>query len=241
MDRVCLYTWYKSANYGTCLQTYALAEYLKGMGFDVYGFSSFKYYYGLRHPVDSLHMLKKRIGICAPIKGKEDHDSAKRIEKNGELVGKAIRIVNFEDADNYKSYLEGTKCFIVGSDQLWNPRWIDFRAVLKFAPKGYRKFSYATSMGVSSLPWFTKLYIRQYLSRFYRISVREETAKNILSGILPEKKIDVVLDPTFLLDKKDWARVASRHADIGTDDFVFCYFVGADNVQWIDEVKSFCI
>ena len=35
MEKVIIFTWYKSINYGTCLQAYALYYKLKEMGYDV--------------------------------------------------------------------------------------------------------------------------------------------------------------------------------------------------------------
>lgn len=99
--------------------------------------------------------------------------------------------------------------YIVGSDQVWNPG--NYTSLdpyfLKFAPKGKRRISYASSFGVSSLPAETLDYYKQSLGELDFISVREENAVKIVKDV-SGRDAQWVLDPTLLLDADSWRKVA---------------------------------
>ena len=60
--KVCIETWYGTANYGTCLQSYALAEVLKKMGCDVSFMGQFRVYpFFIRHPVMLYARIKNKL------------------------------------------------------------------------------------------------------------------------------------------------------------------------------------
>ena len=120
-----------------------------------------------------------------------------------------------------KQYLNNTKCLeaydtiIYGSDQIWS----------KFPDRGYdpiwwgldnlkakRRISYAASMGVVDIAdKKDEDFIRQALSRFDAISVRESDLKAELeSRHLADTTIYQTIDPTFLLTKEDWDKITPK-------------------------------
>ena len=123
-----------------------------------------------------------------------------------------------EDAENYS-------VFVVGSDQLWSPANIDNDFyTLTFVPDHIPKVAYATSFGTASLPKYQHKKTKEFLERFDSISVREESGKRLVES-LSEKKAEVVLDPTLLLEKEDWD-VFSAGAPVIEGPYIFCYFLG---------------
>ena len=92
-----------------------------------------------------------------------------------------------------------------GSDQIWNPKickgfnpimWGQFK-------KGAMKFvTYAASFGemsfLSNEQW---AYVKDHISIFDFVSVREDSVKNVLSE-KTGRKIDCCIDPTLLVDSK---------------------------------------
>lgn len=100
--------------------------------------------------------------------------------------------------------------YVSGSDQLWNPEqpWCLEPYFLTFAPRGARKISFASSFGVTELKDGEKRNIANWLKEYNSISVREQSAKNLLStmGI----KSTVVSDPTFLLGQEYWSSIAIK-------------------------------
>lgn len=114
---------------------------------------------------------------------------------------------------------------IVGSDQLWLPVNIaaDF-FTLSFVPDGVKRISYATSFGQSNLPRHIKNKARNFLEKFYAISVRESAGKKIVEE-LTNKKVSIVCDPTMLLSKKEWLENIETEKVI-KEKYIFCYFLG---------------
>ena len=114
---------------------------------------------------------------------------------------------------------------LVGSDQCWLPEscFGNIRT-LRFVPDDVRKVSYATSLGVSKYPIYCRSSARQFLKRFDFISVREEQGKKIVEGLC-DKKVEVVLDPTYLLARTEWEELIPIEKDID-ESYILCYFIG---------------
>lgn len=110
--------------------------------------------------------------------------------------------------------------YISGSDQVWNPLSINDAFYLRFVPEEKIKASYAASMGISYIPEGTKNILREYISDFDYISVRENTAKTMLSEIT-DKDIEVNIDPVFLLDENEWKAVG--HKPDLKKPYILCY------------------
>jgi hypothetical protein len=94
--------------------------------------------------------------------------------------------------------------YIVGSDQVWNPRltgsrWEDF--FFSFLPEGARRISYAASFGMAE--WgYPELTTRasKLLSKFNAVSVRELTGVNICNQMFGRNDAVECIDPVLLLD-----------------------------------------
>lgn len=102
--------------------------------------------------------------------------------------------------------------YINGSDQIWNMDWendIDRAYLLGFAPKDKPKGSFAASFGKKELTSREYEIMGEYLRDYSYISVRESTGLEILRkmGINSAKHI---LDPTLMLTKSDWSKIASK-------------------------------
>ncbi|MCI5137820.1 MAG: polysaccharide pyruvyl transferase family protein [Candidatus Electrothrix sp. AR1] len=97
--------------------------------------------------------------------------------------------------------------YVCGSDQIWNPRivrQIDPVFFLTFAPKGAKKISLSSSIGSYIFSDKEKKKLVGMLEDFDAVSLREDDGQKQLSGILPNKKIHHVLDPTLLFSKDEW-------------------------------------
>lgn len=99
--------------------------------------------------------------------------------------------------------------FVCGSDQVWNPlitNGVSDAYFLNFGNKNVKRISYAASIGVDKIEEEYKNEIISRVNKLDYISVREKTAAKELEKIC-DKKIDVVLDPTLLLSKEEWANI----------------------------------
>ena len=105
--------------------------------------------------------------------------------------------------------------FVTGSDQVWNPSAHSSIEpyFLTFAPENAKKISFAASFGVSDIDSNLRERYKDYLSRYDFISVREQNACNIVKQLV-DKDVECVLDPTLLLTKDEWMKVAKQYDNI---------------------------
>ena len=97
----------------------------------------------------------------------------------------------------------------IGSDQVWNyMKGYSLEPFFAcFDKNNTKKITYASSIGLSSLSVEAEQAFKKELANFAYISVREQQASEILEKLL-NRKIDVVLDPTLILNKQEWIEVA---------------------------------
>lgn len=119
---------------------------------------------------------------------------------------------------------------VVGSDQVWNPA---FRGgfPLDFLPMfpARSRVAYAPSIGMRDLsPEFQGHYERM-LAGFGHASARESTGAELISDLMGGADVPVVLDPTMLLPRDHWSRLADDAPAPSTTPFVAVYALRANS------------
>ena len=123
---------------------------------------------------------------------------------------------------------------VIGSDQVWNPRYIEERPYL-LMNDCRDAISHAASMGIATLEPQQKEMFRDLLKKVNAISVREKSAKELLQP-LTDKKIEVVLDPTLLLDKSEYEQLERKPKNLKNNEkYILCYILGNREQQTIIE------
>ncbi|MDD5893715.1 MAG: polysaccharide pyruvyl transferase family protein [Coriobacteriaceae bacterium] len=100
--------------------------------------------------------------------------------------------------------------FVVGSDQVWNPRIWDFEPgynLLGFVEPSWRCIALSPSVGVSEIQESDKEAFSAHLARFSRLSVRETEGASIIERLL-DRKVEVLPDPTLAFGASYWESVA---------------------------------
>ena len=238
--QICLVTFYKSDNYGTNLQAYALETILQRLKYDVEFLKTFKVKSEfIKHPMllyawISLKLnLKKNKAFYHPDKYLISENRQRRLTNFQKEFFKEKSYITSKD---WKTAINNNVIFVVGSDILWNPvRGYPGRYFLDFAYySGLKRFSYASSVGSLELPKkFFKAY-KRYLGSMEAVGVREESVKKMLEPIV-EREVTQVVDPTLLLTRNDWevfAESAEVSVPINNNGFVLCYFVMNDPRYW---------
>lgn len=133
------------------------------------------------------------------------------------------------DLSNIKDSLELYDIFITGSDQVWHPLACNAAYLLDFVPESKPKFSYAASLSTNHLCEADQLKFRESLKHYLGVSVREEDAVELLKPISPIPPV-CSLDPTLLLGKNEWDRIASDR--IVNEPYAFCFFLGNSKRQF---------
>lgn len=116
--------------------------------------------------------------------------------------------------------------FFVGSDQVWNPNYINYG--LSFFLKGIednKKNSFSASIGVTDLPNDYLNIMFEELKKFNKISVREKSAKELLEEKI-KKEITLLPDPTMLLKKEEWESIFSNEIKIEYK-YILIYSLGS--------------
>ena len=106
--------------------------------------------------------------------------------------------------------------FITGSDQVFNCliTWFDYRFFLSFCEDNNKNASYAASFGfeLENLTDKEKDFIHKNLNHLKYLSVREQQGEKIVQTLIPQKEVGVHIDPSFLLTKADWKKIAKSPA-----------------------------
>lgn len=223
--------YYKSTNYGGNLQAYALCTVLNKLGhhaeqitydrsFDIKSSVSLgkkirRFIYKIIVTIKKLPLFLLNLSVKSKINQRR---------KSVLNFNKSIPHTTVYNAKNISSATKKFDVFITGSDQVWHPSAVCDAYLLNFTNSSQNvKFSYAASI---SKPELDKSTIEQYcksLSDFRAISVRETQAINILQPYVTQR-IECVLDPTLLLSREDWEKIASNK--FTGNNYIFCYFLG---------------
>lgn len=229
--RIGIITIHNSPNYGACLQSFALYKYLELQGYEVEVIDLHRPYHEDYIPSKKYKQYKYRFEtlktkvrrIIYYVISERKKNSRKNINSFCKFnVCENIPYKNKFDLFNSNIKLSKTfrgpdeiyknppiyDLYVTGSDQVWNPEqpWGLEPYFLTFA-KSKKCISYASSIGVESLTRKEIHDFKKWLSHYSYISVRERTAQSILNKVL-KRDIDLVSDPTFLLDIDEWRRMA---------------------------------
>ncbi|HEM6890805.1 TPA: polysaccharide pyruvyl transferase family protein [Providencia rettgeri] len=226
-------------NYGAVLQAYALQKALQELGHDVYSINITR---------SSLRTLPRNI-----------ISSIKRVIKTGKILDnhnygnpKFATFIKAElnltkklyfQKDFYRLDIQNFDAYIVGSDQVWRPKYtIDIkRFFLDFIPNDKIKISYAASFGTEDNEYSIHNinYCKNALKSFKAVSVREK------NGIQKCKELfDVlsthVLDPTLLINSQVYVNLIKKYPSKIPAKKVVCYLLDSntEKVNIINETFS---
>lgn len=247
--------YYNNDNYGGIAQAYALNEYISKLGLNS---ELISYKRSPVHIMGTKERLKKD-GVykvlsekleCLPqklyyrmVNKKAQSIYGERLTNNlvarKQAFAKSREIICHSEVVTENSIAEklGNKYdwFVSGSDQIWKPGVLQQPYLLTFLDKSKKRFSYASSITVTELPEEYGITMREGLKNYEWISVREQSTKKYLESLL-DRNVDVVVDPTMLLNKEEWNKVtAERQVE---EKYLFAYFLG-DNCLQRKRVKEF--
>lgn len=209
------------ANYGNKLQNYAVDRVLKSLGADVVTFD---------HQQALSFKTKLKYAVKDALKVKDCYER-KRIKRFNEFDKKYLQHDRIENADEYD--------FVVcGSDQIWNCTIGFIRSNLStyfgtFMP-AEKRVAYSASIGADYIPDEYKTDFSQYIQEMKAVSVREERAAEIIKE-LTGRETAVTIDPTLMLKKQDWLKIAAKPDYIGNEKFILTYFLG----DYLKETKDY--
>ena len=223
MKKVGIITLTEGCNYGNRLQNYAVQTILTQMGFSV---DTIKVKSSKNRIRDRFKLNLKMILNCN-CSGYEE-----RVYKFNIFNKKYISFSRYICEKSVDKINDVYDYFVCGSDQIWNPLFQDNTEeyYLSFVANK-PKIALAASFGVSSIPEEKKDKITGFINRLDNVSVREESGKEIINELCC-KNVEVLFDPTIILDKKEWVKIEKKPRGVD-GDFIFCYLLGEYSCeQW---------
>ncbi len=225
MMKVSLLTLHSVKNYGSVLQTFATQEYLREKNIDV---EIVDY---IRPDTSDTNILEawttNDSGVVKQLKKIVLLPTLKRWDKvfNGFLKAK-IKLSKekyMKNNDFFEKGIPEADIYCVGSDQVWNSKWnrgIDTTYFLDYVPNNKKKISFASSFGKSHLDNFEKEITFEYLKKFDALSVRENSAVEIIKDLGLREAIQI-LDPTLLFKKEQWEEFSTDK--LIAEDYLLIY------------------
>ena len=220
MKNVGIVTLFGEYNFGNRLQNYAVQQVLKKNGFNT---ETIKYI-GLEDDVPIIH-------------NERDENRLKRFKEFNTYI-------NFADEIMYKEYEVPQKIkeyydyIVLGSDQIWNftfDKIFSDKALGAFV-SGDKRVSFSASFGVNYIPKENSEeynICKENLQNMKAISVREFAGRDIVKSLTGRDDIEVLIDPTMMLNHYEWEKVMKKPEKLKTDRFILKTFLGnVSNNAW---------
>lgn len=223
---------FEEPNYGTVLQAYALQYQLAKLGVKSEYIRYEDYQSHFKGAI--VRTLKRIIRSCV----KKDVNSIDEFDffstkpfysiRKGynHFVCRRIKKSPLRYTDKELSKLKRYDGFVVGSDQTWSQARCESsnRYFLLEMPLDSKKYSYAPSIGsiLNENDYLKKL--SSNIQNFKMISCREKCNCALLSKATG-KEVHHVVDPTLLLQPKDWDKIAPP-CILPRKKYILCYILG---------------
>lgn len=227
--RIGIITIHKLTNFGTALQAFALQKYLQKATRDRIEIIDYVF-------PNAFHKNKKT--IIKIIRGWArlilDYLFEKKYRCNKKF--KEFQNKYFDLSENTYPNVQSLNnnpplydIYITGSDQVWNTRTVknDPSFYLCFAPKNKPKIAFSACFANDSLDDKYKDSIRERLSNYKYIGVREKSAVDIINDLHISKEILIrnTCDPTLLLSKEDYKEISSESKINVEGNYILVYML----------------
>lgn len=237
--KIGIITFHAAHNYGSMLQAYAMQTYLERQGHhvEIVNFRPKSQKKGYSTPIDftTIKNIKKSLkrlllapNTIAPLN--------KKWHLFDDFLYKYLHLTKeFSTIEELKKANFSYDVLLTGSDQIWNTNAFDFSEAYfgAFVNDNTIKIAYAPSMGPEPEAQDVN-YLRQLFRGYYAVSVREERTRKFIVENNIFKNVDVVLDPTMLLEGTDYDSLIENKPLI-EGDYLFYYTPGGIRHEFLSE------
>lgn len=245
--KIGIITLYGHTNYGNKLQNYALQQVLKQEGIESETIEIL-FTKSLSSKIKLLIIkFLSLILIKTKYRKKKRYATVLRLKKFIKFSNEYINVSKFKIIDYKipKQLDKNYNFFITGSDQVWNPE-LDNKELdiyfLNFTSKE-KRVSYAPSFGSSYIPREKQNYYKRNLEQMNMLSVREVAGQEIIRDLI-DTNVPVLIDPTLMLSKEEWLKIAKKPKWLKGEKFILTYFLGEkstyieERIEQIAKTKS---
>lgn len=211
MKRVGVITMHRVMNVGSVLQAYALCEKLSHLGMDV---EIIDYQYPNDYHIEKKSTLLKQVRrlLLLPqrIKYYVLYKKTVQQQRFAEFYERRMRFSKyFPSREALRLEPPTYDIYLTGSDQVWNHKCMKGDGTFFFDfVESASKASYAASFSSHNIPENLRENYASYLKTYKYIGVREEEAVQLV-GSLTNKDAVTVCDPTLLLTRDDYMKIAA--------------------------------
>lgn len=248
-NRIGLVTFFRD-NYGSALQCYATKTFLQKNGFECDVL--YEYSYGYEKIKNRIkYLLKIALYSFLYRDFSKNRKEIKRSESRPGLSKKSKFLIDwFCEKElkprgieysllNDKRFADTYDYFIAGSDQIWGGGYLVRPFMfLKFAPDD-KKIALCPSFGVEAIKKFNVRQFKKSISKFSKLSVREESGQRIIEE-LTGREVPLLSDPVMLLDSNEWHDFA-KNSSIRYQNYIFVHFLGTPSeeaIRCINQIAS---
>ncbi|MEG1947706.1 MAG: polysaccharide pyruvyl transferase family protein [Lachnospiraceae bacterium] len=221
-------------NYGNRLQNYAVSEIFQSLGYETYTIDMYQISNPLKRILkvimqDNMYLVYLKFRQLLD-KNLERERKVRFIEFTHAFMKKKNIVYNKELPFNLQDKFD---YFLAGSDQIWNPYFGgNPEYFLTFVPKE-KRIACIASIGVIELPDAVKTNYKEWISQMHYISVREESAAKLIKD-LTGREVESFLDPTLLLERKEWEKLSKKPKVKIPERYILTFFLGEEPQKWIE-------
>ena len=235
-------TFHAAHNYGSMLQAYAMQTFLERQGHhvEIVNFRPLSQKRGYPKAIDftTKNNVKKSIKrlVLSP---KTIAPLNKKWHLFEEFLHRYLHLTKeYSTLDELKQANFDYDVLITGSDQIWNTKAFDFSEAYfgTFVSTKTKKVAYAPSMGPEPEKQDVD-YLKHLLQGYSAVSVREERTKRFIVNNHIYDNVEVVLDPTMLLDGCDYDSLYDKKPIIN-GDYLFYYTPGGVRHEFLSEASK---
>lgn len=208
--KIGIITVHRAYNYGSVLQCYALQEYLKSLGHDVWVIDYRQRWTEAVYKPFSLyyiwHFLKQKDIRAIIDYWRKRKSRAKRLNETKPLFESFMKRMRLTSPCRRRAP-SGFDIYLIGSDQLWTHQCVggEDKFYLGYINHSVQSkvIGYSLSASVPSLQIFGEKRLKEIIRNFDKLSLREPGNAELihkLTGI----QLPITIDPTLLVDVEFW-------------------------------------
>jgi len=227
--KVGILTFPNSVSYGAVLQMYALQQAVKLLGHDAEVINYHNAYMKQERHCGGADWKSRAKRMARRMVHSPLYSNFRRFEREEMNLFPAK---SFSEAEKLTQVGRNYQAVICGSDQVWNPDITntDLSYFLNFCEAETRRVAYAPSFGIEQFSDGFCQSIQKELRQFYALSAREMPGQQ-LTQKLTGRPVQLVVDPTLLLESDHWQTMEQPYA-AADGDYILYYTVLSSKTLW---------
>lgn len=248
MKRIGIVTNFDRYNYGNRLQNYAVQTVLEKLGFACRTLVPAAQYTPPAAERLALAVKAAAYAVAPAWVAKTHPDIARRCNIDAFNRNIHFDAVKCEQNCLPTSLANDYDYFVTGSDQVWNPHFwktalgsdeAGFNNDLLCFARPEQRACFAPSIGIDALPPEWNDRFRDLWNSYKCVGVREDAGARLIAELTGREDVQVMADPTLMLDASDWDKVAREQKAKPKKGYVLYMLLGKASAEIPDETRRY--